>query len=226
MSMGEPRAAISPSHLTYAWGDCHRCLWLQYNHQVSVPVQMPLIGDLADMQEKYFIGAKTSDMHPDLPEGKVHSHGGWVASENIVVDGTDSGLYLRGKYDLLLEFVDGSFGIVDCKLQKNDYDKSNFYAPQLEAYAFSLEHPQKDEPKKISLTGLYTWSLDRASGNLKAGFGYRVNTAWYPAERNPVALQERLTELIRMIRGECPPSKDSCGACTYVAERREILGKG
>jgi len=187
---------------------------------------MPLIGDLADMQEKYFIGAKTSDMHPDLPEGKVHSHGGWVASENIVVDGADSGLYLRGKYDLLLEFVDGSFGIVDCKLQKNDYDKSNFYAPQLEAYAFSLEHPQKDEPKKISLTGLYAWSLDRASGNLKAGFGYRVNTAWYPAERNPVALQERLTELIRMIRGECPPSKDSCGACTYVAERREILGKG
>ena len=224
--MGEPRAAISPSHLTYAWGDCHRCLWLQYNHQVGIPAQMPLIGDLADMQEKYFIGAKTSDMHPDLPEGKVHSHGGWVASENIIVDGVDSGLYIRGKYDLLLEFADGTFGIVDCKLQKNDYDKSNFYAPQLEAYAFSLENPQKDQPKKISLTGLYTWSLDRASGNLTTGFGYRVNCAWYPAERNPLALQERLSELIRMIRGDCPPSKDSCATCGYATERREILGKG
>ncbi len=224
--MGEPRAAISPSHLTYAWGDCHRCLWLQYNHQVQAPVTMPLIGDLADMQEKYFIGAKTADMHPALPEGRVHSHGGWVASENIIVDGKDSGLFIRGKYDLLLEFTDGTFGIVDCKLQKNDYDKSSFYAPQLEAYAFALENPAKDSPKQISVTGLFTWSLDRASGNLSTGFGYRVNSAWYPAERNPIALQERLADLVRMVQGECPPSKDSCGQCNYVSARREILGNG
>ncbi len=224
--MGEPRAAISPSHLTYAWGDCHRCLWLQYNHQVQAPVTMPLIGDLADMQEKYFIGAKTADMHPALPEGRVHSHGGWVASEKIIVDGKDSGLFIRGKYDLLLEFTDGTFGIVDCKLQKNDYDKSSFYAPQLEAYAFALENPAKDSPKQISVTGLFTWSLDRASGNLSTGFGYRVNSAWYPAERNPIALQERLADLVRMVQGECPPSKDSCGQCNYVSARREILGNG
>lgn len=224
--MNEPRAAISPSDLTYAWGDCHRCLWLKYNHQLQAPVTMPLIGDLADMQERYFIGAKTSDMHPALPEGRVHSHGGWVASENIVVDGKDSGLFLRGKYDLLLEFSDGTFGIVDCKLQKNDYDKSSFYAPQLESYAFALEHPQKDSPRSISVTGLFTWSLDKPWGNVSAGFGYRVNSAWYPAERNPIALQERLSEFIRMVQGPCPTAKDSCGQCNYVSARREILGNG
>lgn len=224
--MGIARAAISPSHLTYAWGDCHRCLWLQYNHSVAAPVTMPLIGDLADMQERYFIGAKTSDMHPALPEGRVHSHGGWVASLNILVDGVDSGLFIRGKYDLLLEFADGTFGIIDCKLQKKDYDKSSFYAPQLEAYAFSLENPQKDTPKKISLIGLYTWSLDRASGNLSAGFGYRVNNSWFPAQRNPIALQERLSDLVRMVQGECPSSKDGCGVCDYVVSRRDVLGNG
>ncbi len=224
--MGEARTTISPSHLTYAWDSCHRCLWLQYNHSVQPPVTMPLIGDLADMQERYFIGAKASDMHPDLPEGKVHSHGGWVISKNIIVDGKDSGFFLRGKYDLLLEFADGTFGIVDCKLQKNDYDKSVFYAPQLESYAFALENPQKDEPKKISLTGLYTWSLNKASGNLKVGFGYHVNNSWYPAERNPIALQERLSNLIRMVQGQCPPSKDNCEQCKYVDARREVLGNG
>ena len=116
--MGEPRAAISPSHLTYAWGDCHRCLWLQYNHSVAAPMQMPLIGDLADMQERYFIGAKTSDMHPDLPEGRVHSHGGWVVSKNIVVDGVDSGLFIRGKYDLLLEFADGTLELLTANFKR------------------------------------------------------------------------------------------------------------
>ena len=224
--MGEPRAAISPSHLTYAWGSCHRCLWLQYNNSISAPIEMPLIGDLADMQEKYFIGAKTADMHPGLPEGRVHSHGGWVASQNIVVDGIDTGLFIRGKYDLLIEFADGTYGIVDCKLQKKDYDKSTFYAPQLEAYAFSLENPQKGSSKKISLVGLYTWSLDRASGNLSAGFGYRVNSSWFPAERNPIALQERLSDLVRMVRGDCPPAKDGCSVCDYVMARREVLGNG
>jgi len=89
-----------------------------------------------------------------------------------------------------------------------------------------LENPQKDEPKKISLTGLYTWSLNKASGNLKVGFGYHVNNDWYPAERNPIALQERLSNLIRMVQGECPPSKDNCEQCKYVDARREVLGNG
>ena len=224
--MNEPRSGISPSDLTYAWGECHRCLWLKYNHQLQSPVTMPLIGDLADMQERYFIGAKTSDMHPDLPEGRVHSHGGWVASKNIEVDGKDSGLFIRGKYDLLLEFTDGTFGIVDCKLQKSDVDKSQFYSPQLESYAFALENPQKDAPKAISVTGLFTWSLDKPWGNATAGFGFRVKSAWYPAARNPQALQSRLEEFVRMVQGPCPSSKDSCEQCNYIATRRDLLGNG
>ena len=75
---------------------------------------MPTVAELADLQEKYFIGASTSDMHPDMPAGKVSAHGGWVQSTPIQVDGIDSHLAIRGKYDLLLEFPDGTYGIVDC----------------------------------------------------------------------------------------------------------------
>jgi hypothetical protein len=125
-------------------------------------------------------------------------------------NGVDSHLSIRGKYDLLVEFPDGTYGIIDCKMQARTSDKSGFYSPQLEAYAYALENPAKGEPKEVSMIGIYSWSLPQAWGNVNAGFGYRVNSNWYPAERNPQALQSRLEEFISMINGECPPPKDGC----------------
>ncbi len=221
--MGERRSNISPSDLTFSWDGCHRCLWLYYNHQVKAPMFMPTVGELADMQEKYFIGASTADMHPDMPAGKVFDHGGWVQSTPIQVDGKDSHLAIRGKYDLLIEFPDGTYGIIDCKMQARASDKSSFYSPQLEAYAFALENPAKGEPKKISVLGIYSWSLDRASGNLTVGFGYRVNAAWYPVDRDPIALQKRLVDFVTVVNGDMPESKQSCDQCKYIADRNSIV---
>ena len=89
--MSNARAFISPSDLTFSWGGCHRCLWLYYNHQVKAPLFMPLVGELADMQEKYFIGASSEHLHADIPEGKVLNHGGFVQSTPIIVDGLEIG---------------------------------------------------------------------------------------------------------------------------------------
>ena len=222
-SAGERRANISPSDLTFSWDGCHRCLWLYYNHQIKAPMFMPTVAELADMQETYFKGCTTADMHPDMPEGTVHSHAGWVQSIPIQVDGKDSHLAIRGKYDLLIEFPDGTYGIVDCKMQARTSDKSAFYSPQLEAYAYALENPAKGEPKKISALGIYSWSLDKAWGNVRAGFGYRVHANWYPVERNPIALQDRLVEFVKMVNGDVPDSKQSCDQCRYIGERDGIL---
>jgi hypothetical protein len=65
-----------------------------------------------------------------------------------------------------------TFGIIEIANYRRR-DTTRAVSPQLEAYAFSLGRiSQKGDPKKISTVGLYTWSLDRASGNLSAaGFG-------------------------------------------------------
>ena len=227
--MGERRINLSPSDLTFSWDGCHRELWLYYNHQVKAPMFMPTVAELAESQESYFMNKSaplsTSAMHPDIPEGKIVDHGGWVLSQPIQIDGKDSHLSIRGKYDLLVEFPDGTYGIIDCKMQARTSDKSGFYSPQLEAYAYALENPAKGEPKKISMIGIYSWSVPQAWGNVNAGFGYRVNSNWYPAERNPHALQDRFNEFITMINGECPPSKDGCDHCKYLGEREAILNK-
>ena len=49
-AVGNAREFISPSDLTFSWGSCHRCLWLNYNHGLRTPGFMPLVGDLANMQ--------------------------------------------------------------------------------------------------------------------------------------------------------------------------------
>jgi len=225
------RTNLSPSALTFAWDNCHRCLWLEYNHQITAPNNMPLVAELADMQESYFFDAKglaagtptlTSSMHPSIPLGKVISHGGWVLSKPIQIDGSDSHLSIRGKYDLLIEFENGTYGIIDCKMQANSKDKSDFYQPQLEAYAYALENPAKGEPKQVSVLGIYSWSLDKPWGDVNFGFGYRVQSNWYPVERNPIRLEERLTNFIEMVNGPIPEAKSSCKQCGYISSRAAI----
>jgi hypothetical protein len=226
------RTNLSPSALTFSWDNCHRCLWLEYNHQLRVPATMPLVGELAEMQESYFFSASglaagnpilTTSMHPDIPLGKVISHGGWVQSTPIKINGEDSHLDIRGKYDLLIEFENGTYGVIDCKMQANESNKSKFYSPQLEAYAYALENPVKGEPKQVSVLGIYAWSLDKPWGDVNHGFGYRVKSSWYPIDRNPLALEERLTNFIMMVNGDMPEAKSSCKQCSYISERDAII---
>ncbi|MEI6307916.1 MAG: PD-(D/E)XK nuclease family protein, partial [Actinomycetes bacterium] len=158
-AVGSAREFISPSDLTFSWGSCHKCLWLNYNHGLRTPGFMPLVGDLANMQENYFAAKTTADIAPVLPAGKVADLGGWVKSSFIDVNGSPTKYAIRGKYDLLIEFADSTFGIIDCKFQAKDSDKTDLYQPQLEAYAFALENPATGPAKKVSLMGLLVWSL-------------------------------------------------------------------
>jgi len=218
------RSNISPSALTFSWNGCHRCLWLYYNEQLQAPNFMPLVKELAEMQELACVGKTSAELHAAMPEGKVHDRGGWVQSKPIVVNGEETPLAIKGVYDLMMEFPDGTYGIVDCKFQARQSDKSKFYAPQLEAYAFALENPAKGEPKKISSLGLLVWSPVKVRGNSAGNFGMELSCEWYPIERDPDALQQRLAEFITMITGELPESKQNCDQCNYLSARREVIG--
>lgn len=223
--MSKSREFISPSDLTFSWNGCHRCLWLNYNHGVKAPSFFPLVGELSAMQEKHFNGAKSKDLHPEIKPGKVLDRGGWVKSMPITYNSNPSPYAIRGKYDLLMEFEDGTYGVVDCKFQGKNNDKSDFYSPQLEAYAFALENPLQGEPKQISVLGLLVWSPENPEGNPESGFSLNLSSAWYPITRNPVGLAERLQDFIQVISGEVPSADSTCDTCKFITTRREIFGQ-
>lgn len=222
--MAKAREFISPSDLTFSWDNCHRCLWLHYNHGLKAPSFFPLVGELSALQEGHFTGASSAQLHPAIPAGKVIGRGDWVKSIPIPFNGSPSPYAIRGKYDLLMEFEDGTYGIIDCKFQGKDNDKSDFYAPQLEAYAFALENPVSGAPKVISTLGLLVWSPRRPVGDPNSGFQLELNSSWFPIKRDPAKLQARLSEFITMISGATPVRDSSCETCKFISERREVFG--
>jgi len=185
---------------------------------------MPLVGELSALQEGHFHGASSSKLHPAIPEGKVIDRGGWVKSAPIEYNGKPSPYAIRGKYDLLMEFTDGTYGIIDCKFQGRDNDKSAFYSPQLEAYAFALENPASNKVMKVSVIGLLVWSPKKPHGSPDSGFALDLNSSWFPIERNPLGLQERLADFIEVISGPTPIRDSRCETCKFIAERREVFG--
>ena len=223
--INKAREFISPSDLTFAWDGCHRCLWLNYNHGVKAPNFMPLVGELSALQESHFNGAHSEKLHPAIPKGRVLDRGGWVKSIPIPHNGRPSPYSIRGKYDLLMEFEDGTHGIIDCKFQGKDNDKSEFYSPQLEAYAFALENPVEGAPKKISVLGLLVWSPKKPIGDPDSGFSLDLNSSWFPIARNPATLEDRLRDFIGVISGPTPDRKAKCDVCEFITNRREVFGE-
>jgi len=123
-----------------------------------------------------------------------------------------------------MEFEDGTYGVIDCKFQGKDNDKSDFYAPQLEAYAYALENPVSGEARKVSVIGLLVWSPKKPIGDPHSGFSLGLNSSWFPITRNPDGLQERLQDFIEVISGPTPVRDTGCETCKFISERREIFG--
>jgi hypothetical protein len=212
------RNKISPSDLTFGLQGCPRCLWLKYQHSLTTPGFMPLVGDLADMQEKFYLDKATTDISTSLPSGRVIEHGGWVKSQPLNINGRETAFVISGKFDLLLEFEDGTFGIVDCKFSARASDKSEFYRPQLEAYAYALEHPHSGTARQVSHIGLLVWSLNSISDSPSV----EVSVAWQPINRMPDTFKATLESMFSIIEGEMPPAQPECGYCTFVDKRRAL----
>ena len=153
------RDSIAPSDLTFGLSTCKRCLWIKYWFKVSMPGAFPLVKPLSQAQEEHFRRASMQDIEPSLAPGVVKQWGQWVKSSPIMVGGKESQFKILGIYDLLAHYEDGSVGIIDCKVSDSDRDNGAFYAPQLEAYAYALEHPEKGKPFPVSSMGLLVWRL-------------------------------------------------------------------
>lgn len=185
---------------------------------------MPLVGQLSSMQEAHFDKAFSQMVSPELPTGRVIDRGGWVKSTPIIANGHHSPFAIRGKYDLLLEFDDDTYGVIDCKFQGQDTDKGDFYLPQLEAYAFALEHPASGPVRTVSVLGLLVWSPIGPTGEPTNGYALRLKSSWRPIKRNTEALAKRLSDFIGVISGPTPERNSRCEHCRYISQRREIFG--
>lgn len=231
MSIAKPakpaREFIAPSDLTFGFSTCKRCIWVKYWYSFELKKDFPLVKTLSTVQEELFRRAPMQSIDPSLKPGVVKQWGQWVKSKNININGVETQWKLRGIYDLLGHYDDGSVAIIDCKVSDSDRDNGDFYAPQLEAYAYTLENPLSGKAFPVSTMGLLIWKLGGVAQTRPNEFasnemGFGVNQVYVPVERNPDRLLALLEEFITVIDGDCPDAGADCHACNYFATRLEL----
>ncbi len=223
------REFIAPSDLTFGFSTCRRCIWIKYWFSFELKKDFPLVKSLSGFQEEHFRRAPMQSLHPTLPAGSVKQWGQWVKSKNIVIHGLETQWKLRGIYDLLGHYEDGSVGIIDCKVSDSERDSGDFYAPQLEAYAYTLENPLSGRSFPVKTMGLLIWKLagvaqTRPNEFVSNEMGFGVNQVYLPVERDPNRLAILLEDFISVIDGEMPDAGSQCHACNYFIERTNLLG--
>ncbi len=232
MSIAKPakpaREFIAPSDLTFGFSNCKRCIWIKYWFSFELKKDFPLLGTLSNAQEEHFRRAPMPSIDPSLAPGTIKQWGQWLKSKNITINGVETPWKLRGIYDLLGHYEDGSVGIIDCKVSDSERDSGDFYSPQLEAYAFMLENPLSGKAFSVKTMGLLVWNLGgvaqtRPNEFVTHDMGFGVHQKYVPVERNPNALLKLLEEFIAVIDGDLPDPGSQCHACNYLQGRLELL---
>ena len=128
--------------------------------------------------------------------------------------------YLLDSLDELLftvDKVDGTYGIIDCKFQAKDSDKTDLYGPQLEAYAYSLENPAVGAGQPVDSMGLLVWNPDHAEAD-----GFKIRQKYVPVPRDTVRFNALVEDLITMLEGDLPSSGVDCPTCKFLKARNAL----
>jgi hypothetical protein len=134
---------LSPSDLTFLWDECPRCFYLKVVHGYSRPAgAFPRIFSRIDqLMKAHFQNLPASMLSDTLPEGVIRFADRWVVSQPIQLPGHAQSAYIKGRFDSVIEFADGSYGVVDFKTSEPRPEHVAFYSRQLHAYAYALENP-------------------------------------------------------------------------------------
>jgi len=215
---------LSPSDLTFLWDECPRCFYLKVVMGINrPPVAFPKIFSRIDLlMKRLFQDKNTGDLTPELPPGRVLFGERWVESLPITL-GADRPVFLRGKFDTVVSFDDGSYGVADFKTSEPSPKHVPFYSRQLHAYAYALEHPA---PGKLSLEpitrlGLLTVEPIDITRDEHRRIAYVGDVTWLEVPKDEDAFLSFLSQITRVLsQPEPPPSSEGCGFCQYRADAR------
>ncbi len=216
---------LSPSDLTFLWDECKRCFYLKIAKGYRRPsIPFPKIFTRIDLLMKDFYQDKsTSSMNTALPEGKVFASGKWVESDIIHLDGHAAECYLKGIFDTVLQFDAGSYAVVDFKTTEINEDHLDFYARQLRAYAYALEHPAPGalSLKPITRLGLLCFEPRHMHQDEQGQLLYSGNTAWQEIALDEGGFFNLLKEMVTILEQPEPPEAgEKCEFCQYREKAR------
>lgn len=211
---------ISPSDLTFLWDECKRCFYLKVRHNFRRPASpFPKIFSTIDLLMKdIYLNQSTKKISHQLPDGKAIMSGRWVASEPVRFPESDNTCSIRGIFDTLVQFEDGSYGVIDFKTTKANESHITFYSRQLQAYAYALEHPAPGKPgfAPVSRLGLLCFDPSGMQEDPPAQLNLIGPATWLECPLDEAGFLQVLMEVMRLLDLPEPPAPDEkCTFCEY-----------
>jgi hypothetical protein len=223
---------LSPSDFAFLWEQCKRCFYLKVVQGIRQP-SMPMAAifkRLEGLQMKFYDGRRTTDLLPELPPGIIRCGERVVESEPGQVEGQPE-WFIYGKIDSLIEFDDGSWGILDFKTTTVTPEKGQLYGRQLHAYAHAFEHPasaprilkgQAPGLSPISKLGILCFEPGELLLESPGRQAYKGQVQWIEIPRNPEQFLSFVGETLKVLKGQIPAPTPSCDWCTYAATMKDI----
>ena len=217
---------LSPSDFAFLWEQCRRCFTLKVVHNIRQP-SMPMAGifkRLEGLQMGLYDGKRTSDLIPELPPGTLRCGEKTVESEPV------DGWFVYGRTDSLIEFDDGSWGILDFKTTEAKPEKAALYGRQLHAYAHAFENPaatprilKGEAPglRPISRLGLLCFEPSELSIEPNGRQVYSGHAKWIEIPRDDAAFRSFVGETLKVLQGAVPPPTPGCNWCAYAQTMKE-----
>uniref|UniRef100_UPI004025B616 PD-(D/E)XK nuclease family protein n=1 Tax=Candidatus Wunengus sp. YC60 TaxID=3367697 RepID=UPI004025B616 len=203
---------LSPSDFAYLYEECKHCYYLKVRMKVTRP-SMPFPGVFGAINTRLqgnMVGKNLRELSPSLPDGIVESQEGFV--ESVPFPGTQ--VFVKGKYDLLVRLMDGTYMIVDLKLSTPSEEKAAKYRSQLWSYVYAFEHPASGEAKQISRAGLlifYPDAVSFAAGSASLTFP----PTWIEVPVDRDAFGTFIASVSSLLEGPTPPENPNCDWCKY-----------
>jgi CRISPR/Cas system-associated exonuclease Cas4 (RecB family) len=212
---------LSPSDLTFSYEGCKRCFYLKVVRGIAQP-SMPLpsiFSKIASLLKNHYDGKPTHELHVALPSGIVSLGEKYVRSEAIHLPNHKATCYINGRFDIVLSFDDGSYGVIDFKTSNPSKDSANMYSRQLHAYAYALEHPA---PGKLALSpvtklGLLYFYPDSINQQNIDRLNYGAEIVWIEVEKDEQSFLKFIDEVLDVLESpEAPEHSPNCQWCSYI----------
>lgn len=219
---------LTPSDFAFLWEECKRCFYLKVVLGFVRPrPTMPKIFTIIDGAMKaQYKGVRNETIAAGIPPGFVQYDEKWVGSKPIQRPGWKSSCFITGKFDTVLGFDDGSYGVVDFKTSQTKSTHVPLYARQLHAYAYALENPAEGKfaLTPISCLGLLVFDPNTFSHQLGQEAKLTGPVSWLEVPRNDIQFFDFLDEVVAVLDSkDVPPSSEECEWCSYRLKGRSHM---
>ncbi len=212
---------LSPSDLTFLYEGCKRCFYLKMVKGIAQP-SMPLpsiFSKIASLLKNHYAGKHTSELHVNLPPGTVSFGEKYVRSDIIQLPNHEVTCFISGRFDIVISFEDGTYGVVDFKTGNPNTEAINFYSRQLHAYAYALEHPASGALNlaPISKMGLLYFYPSAINQQTIERLSYEAEITWMEIRKDEEDFLEFIDQVLDVLELPEPPVQSlNCQWCGYI----------